>query len=529
MHIPPMKSLTNLLFALIILSNFSWAQSNKDIKSLSNSANLKFKAENYEEALEDYLQLVSEEPKNQSYNYNLAVCYLNSNINKSKAIPYLELLIRSENYNPKTDFLLGRAYQYANRFDEAIASFEKFKTKSKKDDPLLLEVELEVQHCINGKELIKYPVNVNFQNLGKNINSEYADYYPFVTENESFMVYNSKRPRDKDEQKLPNGQFINSIYISKVINGEYSECNIIGEPICKGNSGEEVIGMNAKGDILIIYKTNLKGIGKLYFSRMSPDGQFGKLEPLPDEFNGSGEVISACINSDATTIYFASDRKGGLGGTDLYSCSKLPTGKWSLAKNMGPEINTKYDEDFPNLSPDEKTFYFSSKGSSSMGGYDVFKANFDTETKTFGKPVNIGYPINTSYDDLNFRISKNGRYGYVASLRGGGNGDYDIYRVTFNEIENDYTILIGNIIPKDTTVKVDFRNTILTVNNNISNEIVGNYIPNPDNGRFLIILPPGKYSLICEAPDFKEYKLPIHVLDKSSYQTEVNLYIELKK
>jgi hypothetical protein len=164
-----------------------------------------------------------------------------------------------------------------------------------------------------------------------------------------------------------------------------------------------------------------------------------------------------------------------------------------------------------------------------MGGYDIFKANFDNETKTFSKPINMGYPVNTSYDDLNFRISKNGRYGYVASLRGGGIGDFDIYRVTFNEVENDYTILIGNIIPKDTSIKVDFRNTLLTVNNNISNEIVGNYIPNPENGRFLIILPPGKYTLICEAPDFKEYKLPLQVLDKSSYQTEVNLYIELKK
>lgn len=524
-----MKSAKTFIFILVLCVDICASQSNKDTKSLINSANAKFKAENYEEALEDYLQLVSEDPKNQSFNYNLGVCYLNSNINKAKAIPYLEILVRQDNYNPKADFLLGRAYQYANRFDDAISSFEKFKSKAKKEDELLKEVELEVQHCINGKELIKYPLNITFQNLGQNINSEYADYYPFVTENEAYMVFNSKRPKDKNEVKLENGQFMNSIYISKVINGEYAESSIIGEPICKGNSGEEVIGMNAKGDILIIYKSNLKDTGKLYFSRMNANGSFSKLESLPEEVNGTGEVISACINSDATTIYFASVRKDGLGGTDLYYCNKLPTGKWSPAKNMGPDINTKYDEDFPNLSPDEKTFFFSSKGSSSMGGYDIFKANFDNDTKTFSKPINMGYPINTSYDDLNFRISKNGRYGYVASLRGGGNGDFDIYRVTFNEVENDYTILIGNIIPKYTSIKVDFRSTLLTVNNNISNEIVGNYIPNPENGRFLIILPPGKYTLICEAPDFKEYKLPIQVLDKSSYQTEVNLYIELKK
>ncbi len=525
-HLTPFRLTAS---AIILAIGFSYSQNSKDLKNLSKNAEYKFKMENYEDALEDYLSLVAEDPKNEGFNYNLAVCYLNSNINKAKAIPYLEIVTRLESHNPKADFLLGRAYQYANRFDDAIKSFENYKSKAKKEDPLIAEVELEVQHCMNGKELVKFPVNVDFHNLGKNINSEYADYYPFVTEDEAYMVYNSKRPKDKDAKKMENGQYLNSIYISKVINGEYMESDIIGEPICTGNNGEEVIGMNAKGDILLIYKTNLKGIGKIYFSRLTNEGSFSKLEALPDEINGTGEVISACINNDATAIYFASDRKGGLGGTDLYYCKKLPNGKWSEAKNMGPSINTKYDEDFPNLSPNGKTFYFSSKGTSSMGGYDIFKAKINEETQQFENPINMGYPINTSYDDFNFRISKNGRYGYVASLRGGGQGDFDIFRVTFNEVENDYTILIGNIIPKDTTHKVDFRNTYMTVYNNISNEIVGNYVPNPENGRFIIIVPPGKYTISCEAPEFKEYKYPITIFDKSSYQTEINLYIELKK
>ena len=520
-----MKRFLAIFFVFVAGSLLS---QNGDVKKQELEADIKLKAENYEEALEDYLQLLTIDPKNELYNYNAGVCYLNTNINKAKAVPYLELVIRKEKHNPNADFLLGRAYQYANRYEDAISSFNKFKELAKGNYENLANVEKEIQYSINAKELIKFPVNVIFQSLGTSVNSPFADYYPFVTESESYIVFNSKRPVKKDALKMDNGQYKNSIFISKVENGVYTEAKLIGEPVCEGNSGEEVIGMNAEGDILLIYKSDFKGSGKIYITKMNANGGFTKPELLPSPINSSGDEIAACISNDGNTVYFASDRKGGFGGTDIYSCTKLPTGKWGDPRNCGVGVNTPMNEDFPNLSPDGKTLFFSSKGHASMGGYDIFKASYDESQHRFFNPRNLGYPVNTSYDDLNFRISKSGKYGYVASVRGGGNGDYDIYRVSFNDTEQDYTVLIGQLVSRDQS-PIEYRDVIITINDITTKELIGNYFPNPANGRSIMILPPGKYILTVEAPGFKNTTMPIEILDKSSYQSEKHLFIELSK
>jgi hypothetical protein len=129
---------------------------------------------------------------------------------------------------------------------------------------------------------------------------------------------------------------------------------------------------------------------------------------------------------------------------------------------------------------------------------------------------------------MNFRISKNGKYGYIASAKAGGLGDFDIYRVTFNDVENDYSVVIGQFSTKD-NAEINYSDVFISVNDNITNELVGNYLPNPSSGRFVVILPAGKYQMSIEAPGFKPVTKKIEIFDKASYQAEINLNIELIK
>lgn len=500
---------------------FAAAQEEEVTKATPEEAEAKLSVGNYEGALDDFLYLLTTDPKNDKYNYKVAVCYLNTNINKAKAAPYLEVLTRKPKCDPNAWYLLGRAYHYANRFDDAIAAYNKFKSGGKGTEFNLKDAEQQIQYCINAKELMKFPVNVTFENLGDKVNSEYNDHYAFVPVDESFVAFNTNRP-SKDARENEDGHYGNSIYISKVKLGEFEKAYSIGAPINKGNSGEEVVGLSANGEFMVLL---IKG--NLYLSQRDGHGSYTTPVPLDKTIDTDKDEIAASITADGQTIYFASNRGGGFGGTDIYMSKKLPSGKWSEAINMGKEINTANDEDFPNISPDGKKLYFSSNGHTSMGGYDIFYAVWDADSMKFRNVKNLGYPINTTMDDNNFRISLNGRYGYISSLRQGGMGDYDIYRVTFNEVEPQLSVIRGQVAAED-GAKINYPDVFITVTD-AKGEIVGNYLPNPNTGRYVIILPPGKYNLTAELAGYKPFSKAIELFDKSSFQAEIDLDLSLSK
>jgi tetratricopeptide (TPR) repeat protein len=483
-----------------------------------------FDKEDFESAYEEYNLLIENSNVDIEVEYRMAVCILNSNLPKSEAIVILEKLAKNELSDPNCLFLLGRAYQYENRFDDAIKVFNNFEKNGKGSEVNIKSVGRQIEHCQNAIELMKFPVDIKFENLGIEVNSPFADYFPFSASDESFLIFNSRRNNGGD--KNDNGSFSSDVYISVSKNGKFTKAKSINKKINSKQFDEEIVGLAS---------SNTKGV--LYFKGNGPsDGKLGLVDVknydlinkknLPDVINSKHDEISASINNLSQEIYFASNKPGGFGGTDLYVTRLLPNGDWGEPQNLGPTINTIYDEDFPVLSQDGKILYFSSNGHTSMGGYDIFKADYDIEKMKYVNPRNLGYPINSTRDEMNFSISETGRYGYISAYRKEGFGDLDIYRVTFSEIEPNYTVFNGDIILPDGET---LSSIAMFVTDENTGELYGEYLPNLTSMRYVIILPPGKYSLTIETDNFGLYEEKIEVLDKDAFQYEIIKDIELKK
>ena len=149
---------------------------------------------------------------------------------------------------------------------------------------------------------------------------------------------------------------------------------------------------------------------------------------LSENVNSSAIENYASISPDGRTLYFTSDRSNSKGGFDIYSSIKDEKGEWSKAQNLGKGINTDMDESTPFMASDNKTLYFSSKGHFNMGGFDIFYSTNDAPKK-WQEPVNIGFPINNTNDNLFYCPVLTGTSGYYSRITKDGKGQEDIYRL----------------------------------------------------------------------------------------------------
>lgn len=485
-----------------------------------------FSHNNFLAAIPVYKQLLKEDPTSADYNHKLGLCYLNTNINKALSIPYLEAASKQDKAEKEVWFDLGLAYQYAARFDDAIKAFTKYKSGLTPKDKDYEKTEHQIETCNNGKEYIKHPVNVTFQNLGKEINSEYPDYYPFVTPNESFIVFTSRRKENIGGTVEVDGYYSSDIYMSSPLNDVWTKPKNMGA-LVNTRYDEQAVGLTPDGQMMLMYVDHIDSFGNIY-SSTAKAGTFQRMRKLNSNINSDFETAGS-ISPDGNVIFFASKREGSLGETDIYMARKLPNGLWALPQNLGNVVNTKYKEDFPQIAPDGKTLYFSSQGHDGMGDFDLFQTTWNEEENTWSVPKNLGYPINSAGEDRCISFTQDNRVAYVSAVRDGGYGDLDLYRVKFNDSEDMYTVLQGYIKTADSTSGKPIE-AIVTVEDLKHKDIPPyTYSPNPKTGKFIMALSPSKYQITIESDGYKTLTDAFFIFEIGVAQNESKKVFFLQK
>lgn len=366
-------------------------------------------------------------------NYGAAHLHLIT-INKNLAVKYLMRVYRQDpNYRFDLEYWIGKSFQYGLEFDKAIDFYNRYKRKlaqksnyQGKDKIAAVVVDRAIYECENGKVFVSNPGNYSIVNIGREINSEYDDYGPVFNEAGTEIVFTTRRKEDNlNENVADDNKPWEDIFYAKKTNGKWSYAKNIGAPVNR-ETHDSNLALSADGQLLFKY-TDDNG-GDIHYSERKPDGTWSAPIPLPGIINSSYEEKSISISKDEKTLYFSSNRPGGYGGLDIYKATKDSKGNWTYVKNLGPKINTEFDDDGPFIDYDGVTLYFSSKGHKGMGGHDIFKSTLVNNEWT--EPENLGYPINTPDDDVFFISSPDGKTYYYSSLRDDGMGYQDIYVIT---------------------------------------------------------------------------------------------------
>jgi len=416
------------LLAFLSLGLPVMAQETSELQEKFTDAEYFLMKEAYTDALVNYLQLYEKFPDNSNLAFCAGMCYLNITGRKNLSIKYLEAATKNMSARHKEGslsetaapydalFYLATAYRINYRFDKAREAFEKYLGTLLQDDHENRDfVKHEIEVCDKAKELINKPVQFTEENLGELFNDERSNFNPVISvDGKSFAFMVSMK-------------FYEAVMFTKFSGGKWSPPENI-TPELQSDGDFYISCLSADGKTLFLSRDDSYN-SDIYYSTLKGD-VWSKCIKLNRNINTKYWESHGFISEDGEQLVFASDRPGGFGGLDLYISHKV-NGEWGPAVNLGPDINTQFNEDRPFLINKGKTIYFSSQGHENIGGYDLFRSDLQSNG-LWSTPVNLGYPLNTPDDDVFFMPTGDGKTGYRAVAKEGeGYGKEDIYKVTF--------------------------------------------------------------------------------------------------
>ncbi|WP_439184079.1 hypothetical protein [Carboxylicivirga taeanensis] len=474
-------------------------------------------AENYPQAIREIQQLQINYPNHAYLQLIEGICLLNTDGRIQDAIPpllnaskQLGLYSSKNDHAIRANYHLGQAYHLSSQFNKALQRFEQLqKAVPPNRTDIHEQLRQQISYCKNAIELSKHPVHFRITNLGKSINSRYDEHSPVVSGDESLLLFTSNRKRG-DQKGTDTAFSPENIYARQWADSQWDFTP--GTSQLNTNQYDATCSLSADGQSLIIYRN--EGNGDLFLSELNKD-QWSSPQKLTKPINSSYEESHASLSLDGNSIVFTSNRPGGYGGMDIYLCQKLPDGSWGPAKRLSDAINTPLNEESPFLSYDGQLLYFASEGHTSMGGYDIFKCEKDSNGN-WGQAINIGYPINTPGDDLFYFPTTDGQRVYFASERNEGFGRTDLYIIEFPEDdERSLAVVAGYLFTEEGKPA---SSAVITINKKENGQLMGTYRPQSDTGKYTLILPTGvSYQMTIDTPDAIRLTKDIEIPYQANY------------
>lgn len=513
---------------LVAISSFAQVTNTKKWRKTENdtmqNALFLYDEGKYLMALPMYEKLHKSHPNEEFIKYVYGKCCLYRSDKHEEA---LTLLTEVYNKNKKIDdieFDLARASHLNYKFDEALALLDKYMVNKHTKPESKTKAELLKKYCTNGKVLYSAPTGAKIVNTGTVLNTVDDEYVPVISADENLMIYTYRGVLStgglQNEMQMPDpyGVYYEDVFQSLKVNNEWTKPTPIVN--INTNTHDAAIALSADGQTLFVYRDNGDDHGDIYVSNLIK-GEWSvpqKLKGLVNSYSWEG---SCSMTADGKTLYFSSERGGGLGGKDIYRATFMPDSTWGEIKNLGDSINTPYDDDAPFIHPDGQTLFYSSKGKNSMGGYDLFQAKLNLMDSTFSSPVNLGYPINTTDDDIYYVLSANGERGYYASGKKGGSGLKDIYSVYPGYVGKKPVVYLVKGLTKSNKEPVE---ALISVEITSANgKKYGDFKSNAITGNYLISLPAGaQYKLTYTYPNRNPKVLNVNTIGIEGYNEKIH-------
>jgi outer membrane protein OmpA-like peptidoglycan-associated protein len=401
---------------------------------------------------------------------------------------------------PNTFFNLAYIHLEIGEYDKARDYFLLFTQRKDVSETLKERARRHLEICDFAIYAIHHPVEFNPVNLGDSINTAYDEYWPSLTADEESLVFTRQVLRDPlGGESLRNKR--EDFYISQRVDGHWTEAKEVGSPI-NTDRNEGAQSLSVDGRVMYFTACNREdGYGScdIYVS-VKEGNRWRPPVNLGPPINTGAWEAQPSISPDGRTLYFVSNRSGGYGNMDIWKSVQNVHGIWTEPVNLGEKINTIEDEMSPFIHPDNQTLYFSSKGHIGMGGFDIFKSTKHLDGN-WTAPVNLGYPINTHYDEAGLIVTAGGERAFFSSDRLEGAGK-DIYMFDLHASVRPISVsyMKGIVYDADTRVRLSAGFELIDLNNS---ELVMRSQSDNRTGEFLVTIPADRdYALNVSRPDY---------------------------